>query len=186
MSISYRILNSGLKIGDVISTFRAIGVEIEYVDKGDGYDFYVIGNDVYGYIRMYVDNNLVTEFHQYGFGLRPIDMLFNCFDFISFDTNDCGGGEFDDDLENLPAGEFFKKYYPHEYKIRDNLQNVEKWVEDEEPDMFSYIKSVGRTVASYRYEYAYVKQIPVADVSLDDVISYLYQQVAAYERRGYG
>lgn len=176
MSISYRILNSGLKVDTVIRTLRAIGVEIEYVDKGDGYDFYVIGNDVYGYTRMYVDKGLVAEFHQYGFGNSPISMLFHCFDFIAYDTNDYDCGEFDNDLEKLAAGDFFKKHYPHEYKLRKRLQGLENWMENEHPDLFSYIKSINRTLTSYRYEYAYCKQLPVSGASQDDVISFIYEQ----------
>lgn len=186
MSISYRILNSRLNVDSVSSTLKAIGVEVRYVDKGDGCVFYVIGNDGYGYTRMYVDKGIVTEFHQFGFGASPMSMLFHCFNFIAYDTNDYDGGEFDGDLQYLPAGEFFKKHYPREYKVRDHLQCVENYIEDEDPDLFSYIKSIDRTVTSYRYEYAYVKQVPVADVSVDDVVSYMYEQVIANEKRREG
>jgi len=179
MSVSYRILNSELKLDVVVRTLRAIGVDIEYVDKGDGYDFYVIGNDNYGYIRMYVDKGIVTEFHQYGCGASPISMLFHCFNFIAYGPDDYDDGEIDNDLEELPAAEFFKKHYPHEYKVRERLQSIENCMENEHPDLFSYIKSISRTLTSYRYEYAYCKQLPISEVSQDDVISFIYEQAIA-------
>ena len=186
MSVSHKLLDSKLKLPDVLNTFKAIGVESEYKgEDDDGEKTYVIGNDTYGYTRMYSKKDIVTEFHRFGFGKAPIGMLFHCFSFIAYDTNDYGCDEFDVDIANLPPREFFAKHYPVESEVYETELIRAKEFEEDHPDLHAYITSLGRTLNSYRFEYAYVNQVPVGEVTnVDDVIQFMSQTLIDSENMG--